>query len=79
MTWPSRPEKTCQKTAEVLKIWRGPGSLFFFLGGGGAMNSKRRFFDRKCFVSNSDKIWGVEGQPKFHFQGQKKLVYEGHT
>ena len=25
------------------------------------------------------KSRGVEGQPKFHFQGQKKLVYEGHT
>ena len=54
------------------------GSRGIYVEAGG-LSSNRRFFDRKCFVSNSDKIWGVEGQPKFHFQGQKKLVYEGHT
>ena len=76
MTWPSRPEKTCQKTAEVLKIWRGPGA--YMLGAWGPSNNRRSFV-RKDYVSNLDKIWGVEGQPKFHFQGQKKFVYEGHT
>ena len=77
MTWPSRPEKTCQKTSEVLKIWRGPGA--YMLGAWGP-GSNRRLFDRKGFVSSwLIKSGGVEGQPKFHFQGQKKLVYEGHT